>query len=121
MLIGEHKQEWVLYDIKEIFLDAFSLQELSEEKPIIEKLVNIVDRIKDEYLDYNVKLLEWSEKNIHSKVLETISSVISLWQVDLATKMEDVKKVLENIFSLYTNLCDVSLFTQEVQRANDRL
>ena len=35
--------------------------------------------------------------------------------------MESVKKVLENIFSLYTKLCDVNLFTQEVQRAIDQL
>ena len=54
----EHKKKKVLHDIKEMFLYAFSLLEMSEEKPIIEKLVNIVDKIMDEDLDYNVELLE---------------------------------------------------------------
>ena len=43
-----------------------------------------------------------------------ISSDIALSQVELATKIEQVKKVLGNILSLYTKLCDPSLFTQEV-------
>ena len=34
-------------------------------------------------------------------------------QVELATKVEKVKKVLENIFSLYKKLCDPTLFTHE--------
>ena len=36
-------------------------------------------------------------------------------QVALTTKIEDVKNVLENIFSLYTKLCDPTLFTQETR------
>ena len=34
-------------------------------------------------------------------------------QVDLANKLDRVKVVLGNIFSLYTKLCDFSNFTQE--------
>ena len=49
------------------------------------------------------------------KVNEKIFSEIELQQVALATKVEDVKKVLENIFSLYTKLCDSKLFTQETR------
>ena len=45
---------------------------------------------------------------------EKISSDIALSQVELATKIEQVNKVLGNILSLYTKLCDLSLFTQEV-------
>ena len=85
------------------FFDALSLPEMNEDKPIIEKLVTIVDKIKDEDLDSNVKLLEWFERKFHTKVLKKISSAIALRQVDLATKMENVKIVLENI-SLYTKL-----------------
>ena len=94
---------------------------MNKDKPIIEQHVNIVDKTKHEDLDYNVKLLEWSERNFHTKVLEKISSAIALRQFDLATKVESVKKVLENIFSLYTKLYDVNLFTQEVQRVIDQL
>ena len=47
--------------------------------------------------------------------MRKISSEIALQQVTLATKVEDVKKVLENIFSLYTKLYNPTLFTQETQ------
>ena len=39
----------------------------------------------------------------------------------LETKMDSVNKVLENIFSLYTKLCDVNIFTHEIQRHVDQL
>ena len=78
LLKRENKQSQVLYDIKEIFLDAFILLEPHEEKTIIEKLVNIVDKISDADLDTNTKLLEWSEKKFQTKVDENISSAIAL-------------------------------------------
>ena len=36
--------------------------------------------------------------------------------MELAKKIEKVKVVLENIFSLYSKLCDSSLFTQETSQ-----
>lgn len=57
--------------------------------------------------------MEWSEKKFQGKVNEKISSEIALSQVELDTKIEKVKKVLENIFLLYKKLCDPTLFTQE--------
>ena len=59
-------------------MDTFNLLEPNETKPIIEKLVTIMDKIKDEDLDKNVKLLEWSKRKFHTKVLEKISSAIAL-------------------------------------------
>ena len=44
---------------------------------------------------------------------EKILGDIAFTQVALETKVESVKKVLENIFSLYTKLCNLTLFTQE--------
>ena len=41
--------------------------------------------------------------------------VIAPSEVELATKIDSVKKVLENIFSLSTKLCDTKIFTQEVK------
>ena len=61
--------------------------------------------------DTNAKLMEWSEKKFQAKVNEKISSEIELSQVELAKKIAKVKEVLENIFSLYTKLCDPSIFT----------
>ena len=39
----EHKHRHTLNEIKDIFMDAFSLQSLDESRPIIEKLSYIVD------------------------------------------------------------------------------
>ena len=58
--------------------------------------------------------MEWSKNKFQGKVNEKISSEIVLSQVELATKIEKVKKVLENIFSLYTKFCDPRLFTKEM-------
>ena len=69
--------------------------------------------MKNKDLDANVKLMEWLEKKFQAKVNEKISSEITLSQVELENKIEKVKKVLENIFSLYTKLCDPTTFTQE--------
>ena len=61
-------------------------------------------------LDTNIKLMEWSKRKFQGKVNEKISSEIALSQVELATKIDRVKEVLGNILSLYTKLCDPSLF-----------
>ena len=103
-------------EIKDIFLDAFSLQVPNETKPIMEQLSNIVDQVQNEDLETNVKLVEWSERKFQMRVNEKISSEITLTQVELAKKIEKVKTVLENIFSLYSKLCDSSYFTQETSQ-----
>ena len=61
----------------------------------------------------DIKLMEWSERKFQGKVNQKISSDIELSQVELATRIKKVKKVLENIFSLYRKLCNPTLFTQE--------
>ena len=37
--------------MKDIFYDAFSLSDMNEDKPIIDKLVNIIEKIKDKVLN----------------------------------------------------------------------
>lgn len=105
-----------MIEIKDIFLDAFSLQLPDETKPIMEKLSTIVDQVQNEDLDTNVKLLKWFEKKFQMKVNERISSEIALTQVELEKKIAKVKVVLKNIFSLYSKLCDLSIFTQEISQ-----
>ena len=56
--------------------------------------------------------MELSEKKFQGKVNEKIASEIALSQVELAEMVDKVKKVLENIFSLYKKLCDFTYFTQ---------
>ena len=60
--------------------------------------------------------MEWLEKKFQGKVNQKISNDIILGQVDLAKKLDRVKVVLGNIFSLYTKLCDFSNFTQETSQ-----
>ena len=43
-----------------------------------------------------------------------IANDIILGYVELAKKLDNVKVVLGNIFSLYRKLCDFSRFTQEI-------
>ena len=69
--------------------------------------------MNNEDQDTNAKLMEWAERKFQGKFNEKIFGDIALAQVELATKIEKVKKVLENIFSLYTKLCGPTLFTQE--------
>ena len=99
ILKREHRQKQDLQDIKDIFLDSFNLPTLEETKPLIEKLIDIVEKVSNEDLDTTAKLLEWSKRKFQGKVNEKIFGEIALTQVALATKIEEVKKILENIFS----------------------
>ena len=58
----EYRQKNVMQNIKDIFLDAFSVPTLDESKDIIEQLSDIVDQVQDVNMDTNVKLLEWLER-----------------------------------------------------------
>ena len=58
--------------------------------------------------------MEWSKKKFQEKINEKISSEITLSQVELAIKIDHVTKVLGNILSLCTKLCDTTPFTHEV-------
>ena len=83
-----------MQNIKEIFLDAFTMMSLDESKDIIEQLLEIVEQVINADLDTNVKLLEWSKSRFQQKINEKISSEIALSQVELAKKIDHVTKVL---------------------------
>ena len=68
----------------------------------------------DADVDIDIKLLEWSERRFQRKVNEKISSEIALSQVELATKIDYFTKVLGNILTLYTKLCNKKPFKHEV-------
>ena len=74
---------------------------------MLEKLSDIVDQVTNEDQEANVKLMEWFEKKFQAKVNDKIAPS----QVELDTKIKKVKKVLEDIFSPYTKLCDPTIFT----------
>ena len=58
ILRKEYKQRQALHEIKDIFLDASSLQIPNETKPILEQLSNIVEQVTNEDQETNVKLME---------------------------------------------------------------
>ena len=60
--------------------------------------------------------MEWSKRKFQGKVNQKISNDIALGQVDFVKKLDRVKVVLGNIFSLYNRLCDFSNFTQETSQ-----
>ena len=105
-----------MHNIKEIFLDAFTITSLDESKDIIEQLSNIVDQVIDADLDTNVKLLEWLERRFYSKLNERIATKIALSQVEMAKKIDHVTEVLGNILSLYTKLSNKAPFTHKVDQ-----
>ena len=78
VLRNEYKQRQALVEIKDIFLDAFSIQVPDETKPIMEQLANIVDKVQNEDHETNVKLMEWSKKKFQGKVNDKIASEIAL-------------------------------------------
>lgn len=72
-------------------------------------------------IETNTKLLAWSKRKFHTKVMEKIASALALRKVDLSTKVDGVRRLLESIHTLYTKPCDVDLFTQETQQSVEKL
>ena len=62
ILRKEYRQRHKLQDIKDIFLDAFILPTPEETKPLLEKLLYIMEKLNNEDIDTSAKLLEWSGK-----------------------------------------------------------
>ena len=54
-------------EIKDIFMDAFTLQPPDAIGPILEQLSDIVDQVNSEDHDTNAKLIEWSKKKFQRK------------------------------------------------------
>ena len=90
----EYKYKQAMNQIKDIFMDAFSLQPSDAKRPILEQLSDIVDQINNEDHDTNAKLMEWLEKKVQEKVNQKISNDIILGQVDLDKKLDRVKVVI---------------------------
>ena len=64
----EYKYKQAMNEIKDIFMDAFSLQPPDAKRPILEQLSDIVDQINNEDHDISAKLMECSEKKFQAKI-----------------------------------------------------
>ena len=64
----EYKYRQEMNEIKDIFMDSFSLQPPNETRPIIEQLSDIVNQVNNEDHDTNIKLMEWPNNKFQAKV-----------------------------------------------------
>ena len=97
----EYKYRQAMNEIKDIFMDAFSLQPPNETRSIIEKLSDIVDQVNNEDHDTNAKLVKWSERKFQEKVNQKISNDIILGQVDLGKKLDREVCIREHLLPLH--------------------
>lgn len=74
----ELQQRQVLHENKDIFLEAFDMENLDENSPIIAQLVHIVEKINKDDVDENKKLMEWSSRNVEKKFIEKVSTKIAI-------------------------------------------
>ena len=74
----DYKYKQAMNGIKDIFMDAFSLQPPDSSRPILEQLSDIVDQVNNEDHDTNVKLMEWSKNKFLRKINQNIANDIIL-------------------------------------------
>ena len=51
----EHKEMQVLYDVEDIFVETFDIVDINEDKPILEQLVHIVEKVNTDDIEANTK------------------------------------------------------------------
>ena len=73
----EKKQQKTLQDVTNIFVDAFDIQNVDEETPIIDQLVNIIDQVSAENFESNEKLIDWSTTRIETEVVDKVLVTIT--------------------------------------------
>ena len=83
----ELKKKKVLYDEKNIFVDAFDIQNFDEDATIINQLVTIVDQVNDGNMESNKKLMEWSTRRFETKVVNKVSITIDKKKVQLKERV----------------------------------
>ena len=57
----------------------------------------------------------YRERKFENKVLEQVAQKIAIYQVDLSTILSSLETFANNVTSLFSNLCDTSIFTQEIK------
>ena len=81
----------VFHDIKDIFVEAFDINDVNNDQTIVKQLVYIVDKVNAEDIEANTKLMNWSSRKYEIKVIEKILDEITLRQVNLLEKVIGVK------------------------------
>lgn len=103
----------MLYDIKDIFLDPFVIDNLDENAPIVEYLIKIIDKINDPDVDANEKLMQWLKNKFEKKVMEKVAIEIVVRQVELSKLVTNLGKFSNNVNIIFIN-CVIAQLTQNI-------
>lgn len=83
----ELKQKQVLYNVKHIFVDAFDIHNFEKDTPIINQLINIVDKVNVGNIESNEKLMDWSTRRFETKIVDKVSITIVEQKVQLQERV----------------------------------
>lgn len=111
----EHKKKKVLFDIRDIFVEAFNFDDINKTEPIITQLVNIVDKVNTEDVEPNDKLFLWLERKFHKQIMVKMIESIEHHKAKLSSKDEEIKEVLNKAYTLISKLCNIGFFIDEIQ------
>lgn len=113
----EFKQKKVLYDIKALLLNDVIDITLNGKTPILEKLVQIVEKLNETKVDSQAKLRERleEEKKLENKALEKIASESVLQLGELSTSITELDNLVQNVLTLFNKLCDIAKLTHNVK------
>ena len=59
--------------------------------------------------------MQRAEKKFENKVLELVAQKISIHKVELSTILSSLETSCNNVTSLFSKLCDISIFTKEIK------
>ena len=90
-----------MHDVKDIFVEAFDVQNFDGQAPIISQLVNVGD------IETNEKLIDWSAKKFENKVVEKVSTTIVEQKFQLQECVQNTTEQIKKVQKLYNILCDV--------------
>ena len=64
----ELRQQEILHDIKDIFVEVFDISNLNVNKPIEDQLIYSIDKIQTEDIETHTKFIQWSIEKCFTKV-----------------------------------------------------
>ena len=102
----ENKQKQVLRDAKHIFVDAFDIQNYEEGAPIINQLVNIVEKVTTRNMESYEKLMDQLARRFETMVVYKVSITIAKKKVLLQEKEQVMIELIQKEQHFYTIFSD---------------
>lgn len=110
-----NQQKQVLHDVKDILLDVVPDITLNDKSPILDQLVQVVDKINEPEIDTQSKFMQRAENKSKHKVLEKVSTELTIQQVALSTYVTDLEVIVQNVITLFHRLCNIPSLTRHVK------